>query len=187
VGRAGAQAQVQVQGQAEAQDLAQAPWRCRCAGREYLEQFQIPQNGRPRDVSQIKHTGTPHDRVLERKTPAEELCIGQSPNGARRIFKEIAPGGRPGEFASNLVSAVVLNGLDRESSTRDGGDDDCQRRDEGENPHGMRLSRKECGGVEGVWGRRKYEKREKRKRSLGRGSQKDPSFILDWYRLDSQR
>jgi hypothetical protein len=116
-----------VEGRAEAQDLARAPWTCRCAGRECLEQFQIPQNGRPRDVSQIKYTGAPHDRVLERKTPAEELCIGQSPNGARRIFKKIAPGGRPSEFASNLVSAVVLSGLDRESSTRDGDDDDSQR------------------------------------------------------------
>jgi hypothetical protein len=56
---------------------------------------------------------------------------------------EVALGGQLREFASNLESTVVLA---RESSTGDGGDKGSQGWDEGENPHGVWLGRKECGG-----------------------------------------
>lgn len=46
--------------------------------------------------------------------------------------KKIALGGQLSEFTSNFISAIVLGGLNRESSTCGGGDEDSQRQDEGE-------------------------------------------------------
>ena len=133
-------------------------------------------NGMMRDVSQIKRTA-PHDRLVEWKTPAKERCIGQSASGARRIFKKTAFGGQLSEGTPDLVSAVVLAGLDRESSTREGGGEDSKRWDEGENTHGVCVGRKECGVVEST-----RKRRDKRRRPLGRGrTQKCPSFILNRY------
>ena len=114
-----------------------------------------------RDVSQIKRTA-PHDRLVEWKTPAKECCVGQSASGARRIFKKTALGGQLSEGASDLVSAVVLAGLDRESSTREGGGEDGKRWDGGENTHGVCAGRKECGVVEST--RRKEGRRSEEDR-----------------------
>jgi len=99
------------------------------------------------DVSEIKRTA-PHDRLVEWKTPAKERCVGQSASGARRVFKITALNGRRSEGTSDLVSAVVLAGLNGESSTRKGGGEDSKRWDEGENPHSVWVGRKECGVVE---------------------------------------
>ena len=76
-----------------------------------------------------------HDRVLEWETPAEELGVGQSVNGARRMFKKIALGGQTSDFTSALESAAGHDGRTGARSTRNSGDEGNQGWDEGENPH----------------------------------------------------
>ena len=56
---------------------------------------------------------------------------------------KIAPGHRLTKVTSHLEPAVVCA---RESSTCDGGGEGSQGRDEGENPHSVRLGEKECEG-----------------------------------------
>ena len=97
-------------------------------------------------MSQLcEHTAS-HDRALEWKTPAKELGVGQSGNGACGTFtRKIAPGRRltETEVASHFEPAVVCA---RESNACHGGGEGGQDRDEGENPHSVWLREKESEG-----------------------------------------
>jgi hypothetical protein len=94
-------------------------------------------------MSHWRKRTTSNDRVLEWETPTKELGVGQSTDGAREaLVREVALGARLNNVTSPLGCTVART---RERSTRDGGGEGGQDRDEGENPHFVLLGRKERG------------------------------------------
>jgi hypothetical protein len=87
--------------------------------------------------------------------------------------REVAPGARLNNVTSRLGRAVVRT---RERSTRDGGGESGQDWDEGENPHGVLLGRKERGGEERV-GNLERREGEKRRGPLERQRYRPSQFI----------
>ena len=102
----------------------------------------MPQNGW-QDASHRRRPTASNDRVLEWETPTKELGVGQSTDGTREaLAREVALGGRLDNVASHLGRAVARA---RENGTRDGGGEGGPDWNEGKNPHGVLLGRKERG------------------------------------------
>ena len=125
-------------------------------------------------MSHWRKRTTSNDRVLEWETPTKELGVCQSTDGTREaLAREVPLGARLNNVASRLGCAVRA----RERSTRDGGGEGGQDWDEGEDPHGVLLGRKECGAEERV-GSLELREGEKRGGPLERQKYRPSQFYI---------
>jgi len=89
-------------------------------------------------MSRLCERTASHDRVLERKTPTEEVGVGQSGNHTHdTLTGKIAPGEQLSEVT--FVPAVICA---RESDTRNCGCEGGQDRDESDDLHNVWVSGK---------------------------------------------
>ena len=94
------------------------------------------------DASQPVERTTSQHGAVKRETPAKELGVGHGPKVARGMLDQFALGANIADAFNFGTGAGIGDG-----DTSDNYNEGSQSRDKREDPHGLCISKKECGWV----------------------------------------